>query len=384
MVCVMNHTQYRVLYLHPTGWEGFLWKGLAEYASTNDAWLLSTFKPFQQQSKNDVLKSIKEFQPNGIIASAAFNAIEEVLQLDVPVIIHRDCNKEVDGCPVILGNNSEIGSCGAEYFINLGYKKFAFCGNSDSVIFQERAQGFSRQIEKSGFNAEIFLGPRNNLDYSELTSFLKSLSKFTGVMAGEDSIAADIISCCREANISIPYEICLIGVNNEEEICETQNPKLSSISLDHYRSGIQAAELLNRFLTGKEKIAEQEIHVYPIEVVQRRSSDSMAFEDIIVSEAVKFIKNNSTKNIQVIDVADHVAISRSMLNQKFRKELDRSIAEYIRQVRTREIAKLLLDTNLSISQIARLMNFNDSKHISRYFKQALSLTPLEYRKNRRI
>ena len=156
------------------------------------------------------------------------------------------------------------------------------------------------------------------------------------------------------------------------------NPQLSSIELNTERAGFEAAELLDRMMAGK-KIKSKKITVSPVHVVTRLSTDILAIDDPDVVVAVRFIRDNARMPIQVQDVVDAVAVSRRGLYQKFKRLLGRSVHQEIRRVRIDEIARLLIQTNLSVSQIASQLGFTSQDHIAHYFKQQKGVNPLEYR-----
>ena len=91
-------------------------------------------------------------------------------------------------------------------------------------------------------------------------------------------------------------------------------------------------------------------------------------------------KEYAKKAIQVIDVVGVTSLSRRVLEKRFRRILGRSILKEIRHSRVDQIAKMLVETNQSILQIALSSGFTDANHISRYFQQEKGISPIAYRK----
>ena len=106
----------------------------------------------------------------------------------------------------------------------------------------------------------------------------------------------------------------------------------------------------------------------------------MAIEDPLVAEAMQYIRYHTREQIQVSDVADAVYISRSVLDRRFRKAFGRSVQKEIRRLRVEQIAKLLIETDMSITQISMAMHFTGIEHIGRYFRKEMGMNPLQYRK----
>ena len=161
------------------------------------------------------------------------------------------------------------------------------------------------------------------------------------------------------------------------EVCDLTEPPLSSVALNVEKGGYDAAELLDHLMSG-EKIATRNIIVEPTQVIARRSTDVLAIEDTMVSEAVQFIRQNAKRAIQVSDAVAAVAVSRRSLEQRFRRILGRSINHEIRRVE--RVARMLLETNRSIGQIALDLGYPGIDHIARHFRAEKGVSPVAYRK----
>jgi LacI family transcriptional regulator len=200
-------------------------------------------------------------------------------------------------------------------------------------------------------------------------------------MAGNDDRSQDILAACKIGGINVPSEVAILGVDNDELICGLSYPQLSSIALSTQRAGYDAAQVLGKLMDGQ-KVAEneKEVLVSPLHVVTRQSTDIMAIEDKQVAMAVHFIRNHSNEVIQVGNVAEAAGLSRRTLEQRFRKILGHSVLEEIKYARVNQMTKMLIETNLSISQIAWSLGFPYTNNISRYFKQQKGITPSEYRR----
>ena len=181
------------------------------------------------------------------------------------------------------------------------------------------------------------------------------------------------------ANLKVPDEVAVVGVDNDDLVCELYHPTISSIALNAERAGYEAAGLLDRMMTG-EKMANQKIMVQPTYVVARQSTDILAIEDPDVISAMRFIRQHAKEPIQVSDVVKAIATSRQGLYQKFQKNLGSSINQEIRQVRIKIITRMLVETNLPVSRIAMALGFTSIDHIARYFKKEKGMGLLAYRR----
>ncbi|MEA2068574.1 MAG: helix-turn-helix domain-containing protein, partial [Verrucomicrobiota bacterium] len=153
----------------------------------------------------------------------------------------------------------------------------------------------------------------------------------------------------------------------------------SSIRMPVERVGYDAAALLNRVLAGKDSIDTKHF-LPPAGMVSRQSTDVLQVKDAIVAKALQFIQDHVSEPIKVEDLLKHVFVSRTLLERKFRTELDRTPLVEIRRQRVRRARQLLSDTNLSISEIAEACGFSSDIRLSTVFKEITGRSPSSFRK----
>jgi LacI family transcriptional regulator len=273
----------------------------------------------------------------------------------------------------------------AEHLLERGFRHFGYCGFDNMYWSCQRGDSFSARIMEAGFRTSIYKQPKSHasrLWYREeaiLVEWLRGLPKPVGIMACNDDRGQHITEACANAKLDVPYEVAIIGVDNDDQVCDISNPPLSSVSLDVEKAGFQASELLDKMMSG-EKMPPQTVIVHPNRVVTRQSTNIVAVEDKLVSQALHFIRQNAKRLIQVDDVINYLSVSRRNLHDKFVKTLGRSVYDEIKRVRIDLISQMLLETDLSISDIALSLGYDNTNHIARYFKQKMGISPLEYRK----
>lgn len=110
---------------------------------------------------------------------------------------------------------------------------------------------------------------------------------------------------------------------------------------------------------------------------ESRHNTDVSFKDIL-----KYINTNASNNdIDVFALAEIYGCSAEHFRHKFRKEFDISPKKYILTVRLNLAKKLLLNSNLSIADIAQQTGFSDINYFSRYFKRNTGYTPTQYKNN---
>ena len=157
------------------------------------------------------------------------------------------------------------------------------------------------------------------------------------------------------------------------------DPAMSSVALNFERAGYEAAQALDKLMRRTRGVPAQ-ITVEATHIVARRSTDVVAVDDEPVAKAMQYIRDHPREALSVADVARAVGLSRRVLERRFRREINSSVLAEIRRVRTDQIARLLVETHLPVSDIAESMGFAEAQHFARYFRAGKQLTPLAYRK----
>jgi len=367
-----------------------LLRGIAKYSRLHGPWSFYRRPPAyinSRHSNNKSLLRLKEWEPDGIITLDS-GRVEDVIGIGVPTIIASVSKKSLFDLSYILSDSEAIGEMAAEYLLSRGFKNFAFCGFGDLPWSKDRGESFARKITEAGFEINSYSKSksrvRHSLEYERelISDWLKSLNKPIAVLACNDDRSQDIVEACKINNLHIPVEVAILGVDNDEFVCDLSHPSLSSIALDTEKAGYQAAELLDKLMKS-ESTTDQAIVSQPTHVVTRQSTDILVIEDQDVAEAVRFILQHAKQAIQVTDVIDSVSISRRALERRFRNILGYSINKEIRRVRIDQVVRMLVETNLSISEIAVALDYPGIEHIARYFRKEKGMSLLAYRKRHR-
>jgi LacI family transcriptional regulator len=294
-------------------------------------------------------------------------------------------------------DNEAIARLAAEHLIDRGFTRLAFCSLSRSQIApwpkdrlawpEERAQAFKRRASEAGLPCSVYTGRHSaarrwaELQH-ELCGWLDSLEKPVGLMACNDARALHVLAACRNMGLRVPDDIAVIGVDNDEMLCELSNPPLSSVDQAARRLGYQAAAMLDRLMSGK-KAPQLRFIVPPEGVVTRRSTDSLVIEDAEVAAVVRFIREHACNRIQVPDVVKMVDVSRSTLRTRFKAVMGRTIHAEIQRVQIEHARQLVVTSSLPLKQIAVRAGFRHVQYMTTLFRQHFGQTPAEYRKRSR-
>jgi LacI family transcriptional regulator len=299
-------------------------------------------------------------------------------------VVGIDVREPIPGVPNVTGDADAIAAIAIEHFLERGFKRFAYCGLESIRWAEERSTSFYRQLVDAGYQVHMYERRRRRRIswYKELdliSDWLQKLPVPIALFACNDERARQVSDACRIAGLRVPDDIAILGVDNDELVCVSQHPPLSSVALNFEQAGFDAAQLLNELMAHRKKAVSQRITIKATHVVTRQSTDILAIEDPVVAEAVRFIRANCRRPIQVPDVLREVTISRRSLYDRFKRVLGCSVYEYIKRVRVGEIERLLLDTDYSVTEIADLVGFSTPDHIASYFRSVRGINPLTLR-----
>jgi len=354
--------------------------GIARYSRFHGPW--SFFR--EQIDLKSSIPRLTSWRPDGIIMRDSL-VKRELIELNIPTILVQHDSKISKNVPVIETDSHAIAKMVCEHLIEKGLRNFAFCGYDNFEWSSKRKFHFCQYLTEAGFKPYVYTSPKTKriIDWENeqkhVSAWLKQVPKPVGLFACNDDRGQHILEVCKRLSFKVPEDVTVIGVDNDPMICDIGDPPLTSVALNIESAGYEAAKLLDQLIDNP-KADKRQIIVSPTHIVQRQSSDILAVDDNEVASAIRFIKENAKNKILVKDVVKTTRISRRTLEERFRKTIHRSIYDEIKKVRVEEISKLLIETDLPISNIASLFDFTDAEHISRYFKKEKGMGLREFRK----
>lgn len=332
--------------------------------------------------------------PDGaIISSPQIAAATLFRQLGVPCVLTDSATDEelrqhrISDIPVVRKDSHAIGKLAADHFLDRRFSNFAFV--PDPLMrpwSNERCDGFRHTLNQVGFTCSVYRSSasRTRLPWSRerpfLIKFLKSLPKPVAVFAANDERARQIMDACIEADIHMPEQASVLGVDNDERICETCYPALSSISTGGERRGYEAARLLDLLMAGK-KVQVRPIQQDPPTIVERDSTAYGVLDNTFLCQAYFYIQNEAIKrDVPVEDVVRIMRCSRRYAELIFRDQLGISIKNEIDRVRLNHVKELLRSTNQTPAEIAARCHFSSEVALYTQFYRKFGLSMRNFRK----
>jgi LacI family transcriptional regulator len=310
--------------------------------------------------------------------------IEQAVRAGIPVVTVNYFRKRLSGIASVSGDMTAIGQMGATHLLERGFRHFAYYGYTDRDWSVRREKSFSAKIARAGYRATAYMTPPY-LDVDEwvgeleaVAAWLKGMPRPLGIMACNDDRGEQVIEACKMASLRVPDDVAVVGVDNDQAVCNFSNPRLSSVVMNIEDAGYHAAGILEGWMSGQKR-SYIDVSVKPVRVATRESTDFVATDDKEVSDAMRFIRENASRTIQVGELAEHVGVSRRTLETRFRLVLGASVLDRIRSARVERAIMMLTDTNTPISEIANSLDYAGAPQFSRYFKQGTGMSPAQYR-----
>lgn len=305
------------------------------------------------------------------------------------LVLAQDFKSPFTDIPNIRGEYCKSGEMAADYFINKGFRNFGFYGVKHVNWSEDRRKGFLDVISSkvpgySFYDMEMLKSDMWNYDVEGTAKWLESLPKPVAILACDDNHAYYLTESCRIMSLSgnhtklrISEDIAILGVDNDETICNLSSVKLSSINQDVERGGVEVARYIDKCLKhGQTEIYD--ITVPATHIVTRQSSDIFVNDDPYIAKVLKYIHENISHKVNVDDIVGQVPLSRRLLEERFRKVMGTSIYNYVLKVRVEKVAERLSDGS-SVSDAAFEFGFTDIKNLSRVFRNIMGMSPSEYK-----
>ena len=358
-----------------------LLRGLVKYSQEKGPWIFYRL-PFyflEMHGIEGVLEWTRKWKPDAIIGKLETNTIDFQKELNVPVVLlnyHWRSTRYSN----LTGDYHNEGRIAAQFFKEKLFTEYAFFGFKDVVWSEERMEGFEREVRSFGGNFHSFMSLTVSDEMrSELARWLKQLPKPIALFCCDDERALFVSETCQMSGISIPSEISLLGVDNDELMCSISDPPISSIPLQVEEAGYAMAKLIERQILRADKQVFN-LKVMPGKIIERASTNRYNIMDENVLVVVKFINENYMTELDTRKLLQLVPLSRRNLETKFKAVMGVSIYQYILNCRCEKLANLLIESDMGLAEAAYEAGFNAYGNISRIFKKHKGLTPSEFRK----
>lgn len=290
--------------------------------------------------------------------------------------------------PCVAPDEQAVARLAYDHLRSRGFRRLGYVGRSyaASDVFDRRRGAFLALAERDGVPVTVasdLAGDNTTGSSAALVAWVRSLTLPIGVFAGNIDVARRVVLACAEANVRVPTDLAVIGVDPDDLFCELVQPSLSTIDHGMRSVGIEAARLLNGLMSG-EPPPSRPIVVRPAGVETRLSTDTLAVDDPHVRTLLERLRRrHSQADLNLDDLLDDLPLSRRALELRFRRALGHSIHDHLTHLRV-ETAKELLRRRtgqepMKLFEVALRCGFTSSARLSEAFLRVTGQRPGQWR-----
>jgi LacI family transcriptional regulator len=264
----------------------------------------------------------------------------------------------------------EMGRQAAYALRGNGCRTFAFVGPAGQFAAAQLEMGFREALG----DAELHLARSSAAPM--LLGFLRTLEPPVGLFAASDVLARQAVCIGREAGLSCPGDLAVIGVGDQRIESIHAGVALSSFEIPAREIGRRAAEALAAILRGEGPPPG----IYPVNdspVLHERASSLRRGSGL--DRAVAFVRSRLAEPLQVDDFAREAGMSRRALEMAFRREFGTGPAAWLRSLRRERAETLLRTTQLGVHEIGSRCGYPEPAVFSSVFKQWTGQSPRAFR-----
>jgi LacI family transcriptional regulator len=204
-----------------------------------------------------------------------------------------------------------------------------------------------------------------------------------GLLVDDDWTALEAVEGCMDAGLAVPDQVAVIGIGNNQAVCENARIPLSSVDVGYDWLGHEAARFLDRLMRGR-SAPRGPVRIAPRGVVVRQSSDILSAEHPEVAKAVRYIWDHHREHLlSVPRIVSATGLSKTSLNLAFRRCLGRTVGRLLLEMRLRRAQELLTETDDKVRRIAAESGFRDANYLRAVLRRETGMGPRAWRKKYR-
>jgi LacI family transcriptional regulator len=359
-------------------------KGVSRWLREHEAWSLYAD---ERGLEEGVPGELAAWRPDGVISRLQRRHLPARWRSGAVPVVSLRWEEGGGRSPGILSDEPAISRLAADHLLDQGFKVLAYCGVSTRWS-RLREEAFAARAVARGADVHVFDAPRSSRvgmcvdDVPAIARWIESLPRPVGVMAAYDVRALEVLDAVRSVGLICPDDVAVIGVDDDEVLCDLAAPNLTSVAQNLECIGYEAARMLAARMEGGALPAET-VFVAPLGVVIRRSTDMLAIDDPDLRLALRLVRSRACAGLKAEQVAAATSLSRRTLEKQFARAFGRSIHDEILRTKLLAARRLLSDTDLKLAAVAARCHFAHAAQLCTVFKKAFGVTPTTHRREAR-
>lgn len=338
-------------------------------------------------SQPDVAALLKFWHPAGCIVECAGRAPEFTQKefSGVPTVFLDRHPSTIHKSAICIYSDAEsIARCAAHELLSLGFAHYAYLPWPEETVWsRDRGDNFGRLVKMNGKTFWSFSPEKSLFDMlavqRQIGAWVRELPRPCGVFAANDAMAERLVAVCSAAGLSIPEQIAVVGVDDEEQLCENAAVTISSVRPDYEKAGFRAAALLDTFIRNPDCILNSETFG-ALHVTRRASTRLIRAADVRVLKALDVIRRRACEGLTPPEVVAEMGCSRRLADLRFREATGHTILDEIHSIRLQKVKELLACAYQDTGAIPDRCGYSSLVDLRRVFKQRVGMTMREWRR----
>jgi len=354
-------------------------------------WFVQVIERFATPA--EIRRAMKTWAPVGCLVDRAMsngNAPDAVFK-DIPTVyLDQDPRRRSRKHPCLLHDSAASAALAGSELLKRQCQSYAYIGMERDVHWDKpRRDRFKAEVRKT--RRPFFILPRVGLEDA-----ITALPKPCGILGANDYCAMEAYYAATKAGLSIPDDVAIAGIDNDEHFCEAVSPGLTSVEPDFEGAGYQLAQMLAEEIDagkreeGKGKRDEgrgkgaggtrRTEHYGPLRIVRRGSTANAPGQSPSVRRALEYIRRHACEDsIRLDDIISEMGCSRRLATLRFKKETGRTMLEEIHEHRMRTACELLAGGRLPIATVVVQCGYRSDGFAKKLFRARTGMTMREYR-----
>lgn len=352
-------------------------RGILRFALARPAWRVINVAHegqmghefFRLQTVHGVIGNFSQIDAEG-------ESLALVRRKGIPCVVSVSARSAAPVVPRVVSDDAAVGTLAAEFFLQRGFRHFAYYPggmqppHGAAVV---RGAAFTRRLQQSG---HACLQLRN----SDVFGPTFTLPKPCAVFVFNTHEARVLLESLLLRDVLVPEDVAILGVDHDPWQQQLSPLSISAVILNAEETGFQAALLLERLMTGAHPDAPCEHKVGPLRIEVAASTEANQCSDPFVARALSLIRRDIAGLHSVEQCAALAGASRSKLERRVRAALGKTVHDLMQNARVEYCKRLLLETDLKLTDIAEAAGFADGRMLSIVFQRVTAETPSAFRR----
>lgn len=346
---------------------------------------------FLEEDFRSRVSGIERWSGDGIIADFDDPEVADaLLRSPLPIVAvggsYLDEAAYPQGVPYVATDNAKLVQLGYRHLIDQGLEHFAFYGLPPAPGNRwaaERERSFVALLSQDKLEPKVYLGVPTRAGTwdsarDQLIAWLSALPKPVGVLCVTDARARQVMQACLLAGLAVPEQVAVVGIDDDPMAQLLARIALTSVRQGTEEMGRTAAHVLHQMLRGVDHSSTR-IVVAPTGLHVQASSRHQPLRSAHVIRARHYIRQYGCLGVKTEQVAEYVGVSRTVLEEHFRRELKQSVHDALLQHKLEAARDLLANSSLPLAEIAVRCGFTSLQYMYTVFRREYDRTPTQFR-----